>query len=84
MLNATEDRTMLDATQKKYGLKGTEYAGINYQYFDERARTLRSEAVWKLLKSGFSDKKFSSESFIDQADSMLDRVRCKFRPCPQS
>ena len=43
----------------KSGYAGTSNGSIDYQYYDQRARNLRSGSVWKLLKGFFTDKKNS-------------------------
>ncbi len=43
----------------KSGKKETSTGSIDYEYYDQRARDIRSESVWKLLKGFFTDKKNS-------------------------
>ena len=43
----------------KSGYNETSSGSIDYQYYDEQARNIRSESVWNLLKGIFSDKKNS-------------------------
>ena len=44
------------------GYAKTSSGSINYQYNDNRARNIRSESVWKLVKNFFANKQ---PSFLD-------------------
>ena len=78
---------MLAKTKQNKGSNDTFDAGIDYQYYDNRARNLRSEAAWGWLKGLFTEQHFSlikiRNSVFDQVESMLDSIRCRLRPCPQ-
>lgn len=39
--------------------KQTNTGSIDYQYYDQRSRNIRSESVWKFLNAWLSDKKNS-------------------------
>ena len=49
--------TNIKAIKSKYNETNT--GSIDYEYYDQRARSIRSESVWSLLKGFFSDKKNS-------------------------
>ena len=49
----------------------TNSGSIDYQYYDQRARNIRSESVWKLLKGYFSDKKNSPKNESEECDVMI-------------
>lgn len=42
------------------GYAKTSSGSINYQHYDNRARNIRSESVWKLVKNLFTNEKPSS------------------------
>ncbi|MEH6457539.1 MAG: hypothetical protein V7749_14515 [Cocleimonas sp.] len=42
------------------GYAKTSSGSINYQHYDNRARSIRSESIWKLVKTFFTDKQLSS------------------------
>lgn len=48
----------------------TNSGSIDYQHYDQRARNIRSESVWKLLKGIFSDKKNSSNNESEDCNVM--------------
>ncbi len=43
---------------------------INYQHYDNRARNIRSESVWKLVKTFFTDKKVTTHSETEECHVM--------------
>ncbi len=79
---------MLDHTRKEPALIEELNTQIDYRYYDERARSLRSEAAWGFLKGLFPEKKTSSVKIPDRGSSMMASVlavmRCKYRPCVQA
>jgi len=49
----------------------TKSGSIDYQYYDQRARNIRSESVWELLKGFFTDKKNSRKDESEEHDVMI-------------
>ncbi len=77
---------MLDTTQYKQGFNQTFSSGIDYRFYDDRARSLRSEAAWGFLHGLFTQKKTSSMNkpgLAEWMESAFLSIRCRFRPCPQ-
>ena len=52
----------------------TSTGSIDYQYYDQRARSIRSESAWKLLKSFFTDKKTSPIEESEESRVVADMV----------
>ena len=48
----------LNNTENAYAK--TSSGSINYQHYDNRARNIRSESIWKLVKNFFTNKQPSS------------------------
>lgn len=53
------------------GYKETNTGSIDYQYYDQRARNIRSESVWSLFKGIFSDKKISRIEGSEECDVLI-------------
>ena len=53
---------MAKPSEKNSVYRHTESGSIDYQFYEQRARSLRSEAAWELAKRLFSGKKSSSEA----------------------
>ena len=53
------------------GYNETSTGSIDYEYYDQRARNIRSESVWSLLKSIFTDKKISRIEDSEECDVMV-------------
>ncbi|GAA0412620.1 hypothetical protein GCM10009133_21220 [Cocleimonas flava] len=43
----------------KSGYNQTKTGSIDYNFYDQRARSIRSESIWSLFKGVFSDKENS-------------------------
>ena len=53
------------------GYKETSTGSIDYHYYDQRARNIRSESVWSLFKGIFSDKKISRIKDSEECDVLI-------------
>ena len=52
------------------GYAKTSSGSIDYQHYDKRARDIRSESVWKLMKNFFTNQKSSSLDEIEECHVM--------------
>ena len=52
---------MAKPSEKNSVYRHTESGSIDFQFYEQRARSLRSKAAWELAKRLFYGKQFSSE-----------------------
>lgn len=87
MFNPTEDLIMLDSNQDQQVIKEFFNTDIDYQFYHDRARSLRSEAAWGFLHGLFTQQKTSSmkrQGLNDWMETAVAGIRCRIRPCPQA
>ena len=53
---------MAKLSEKNTVYRPTESGSIDFRYYEQRARSLRSKAAWELAKRLFTRKQFSSEA----------------------